>query len=178
MLGLILSSSAVAAIVSSVCSYIIQRSVLTRSYKQDYYKMVIKKRMECYEYIESHLEVMKIATIDCRTGEGYHAMFGLKKDECRQKQVELLHVISHSMWLSEAMLNKFTELNQLIFTIDRELNDDVENNIRVGKRYYKQLSGIRREIEKILKVDLQTMYDVDEFLKQRIVEKPVSFKIS
>lgn len=177
MIGLILSSSAVAAIVSSVCSYIIQRSALTKSYKQDYYKMVIKKRMECYEYIETHLEVMKMTTIDCKTGEGYHSMFGFNKEDCRKMQIELLLVISHSMWLSDAMLKTFTELNKLILTIDSELNDDVENNIRIGKRYYKQLSDIRIEIENNMKVDLQTMYDVDKFLKRRIVEEPVTYEI-
>lgn len=171
MIGLILSSSAIAAVVSSVCSYFIQRSALARSYKQDYYKMIIGKRMEAYQYVEAQIAVMKMTVSDDRTGDFYHLIFNYKDSEYRQYQRNLYLALTHSMWLSENMKNALTALNQLFLTIDVEINQDVMHNISVGKKYYRQLADARVDVENNLKTDLLTLYDVKNFLNKETEKK-------
>ena len=171
MIGLILSSSAVAAVVSSVCSYIIQRSTLARSYKQDYYKMIIGKRMEAYQYIESQIADLKTAVVDDRTGEGYHMIFNEGDSKYWQYQSNLHLALTHSMWLSENMINALVALNQLFLTINAEINKDMMHNISVGKKYYSQLADARTDVENNLKTDLLTLYDVKNFLNKKTEKK-------
>jgi len=171
MIGLILSSSAIAAVVSSVCSYFIQRSALARSYKQDYYKMIIGKRMEAYQYVEAQIAVLKMAVVDDRTGEGYHMIFNYEDSEYQQYQSNLRLALTHSMWLSENMIKALAALNQLFLTIDVEINQDVMHNISVGKKYYTQLASARTDVENNLKTDLLTLYDVKNFLNKKTEKK-------
>ena len=60
----ILSSAVVAAIVSSIASYIINILTHKREYKDDYYKMVIAKRIDAYQYIEKQIAVLKFVVVD------------------------------------------------------------------------------------------------------------------
>ena len=177
MIWWILSSSAVAALVSSVCSYIIQSSALAKNYKQDYYKMILTKRLEAYQYIEAQIAVMKMTVADDRTGESYHVIFSYNDNKYHQFQGNLLLALTHSMWLSGQMINALAVLNQLFLTIDAEIEEDVEHNISVGKRYYKQLAEARVDVENSLKTDLLTLYDINRFLSKKTEKRMRHFWI-
>ncbi len=175
--GLIASSAVIAAIVSAIASFIINLLSQNRGYKQDYYKIIISKRVETYQYIEAQLEVMKFTIVDT-TGQGYYMMFSSPYDKYNDYQNNLRLALANSLWLSEQMLDALTRLNQMFLAIDAEMNNDIDNNIRVGKKYYQELADIRILVENNLKSDLSKLYKVHTFLKHKTKNKQILYNIS
>ena len=174
--NLIASSAVIAAIVSAIASYIINLLSQNRGYKQNYYKMIISKRIETYQYIEAQLAVMKITIVDT-TGQGYYMMFNNPYNKYNELQNNLRFALANSLWLSEQILEALTKLNQIFLTIDAEINNNIDNNIAVGKKYYKELADIRISVENNLKLDLLKLYKVHTFLKHKTKNKQILYKL-
>ena len=71
---IILSSVAIGSIVAAIISGLLNMLIQDRGYKRDYYKLIISKRITAYQYIETQLNVMKVAV--ATEGGGYYMMFG------------------------------------------------------------------------------------------------------
>ena len=170
------SSAVIAAIVSSIATYIINLLSQNRNYRQSYYRMIISKRVETYRYVEAQLAVMKVVIVDT-TGQGYYMMFNNAYDKYYEFQNNLKLALANNLWLSEQMLDALTRLNKKFLIIDAEISDDVENNIEVGKKYYKQLADIRIKVENTLKLDLLKLHKVHAFLKCKTKNKQILYNL-
>lgn len=159
----ILSSAGVAAVVSAVASYIISLLMQKRKYKDDYYKMVISKRMEAYEYVEKQIAVLKLIMAD-EDGKTYPMMFGGGVKEFYEGQESLSFAMTHSLWLSEDMADALNVLQQDLLILSRLITDDAESNIALGKEWCQKLRQDRKVIEECLKKDMLTLYQVSSFL--------------
>ncbi len=163
---IILSSALVTSILSSVATWLIGNHALNKSFKNDYYKLVINKRMEAYQHIDNQLKVMKIAVLD-NDAKAYHSMFyGDQKIVCAN-QHELSLARANGIWLSNDMESTLSELNQLLFEISYDITDDIESNVVVAKKYYTQIADTREKVEKQLRKDMLVLYDVKRFLKEK-----------
>lgn len=71
---IILSSAFVSSIVSCIGTWLIGNFSENKSFKNDYYKLVINKRMEAFQHVDNLIKTMKITTLD-NDGRPYHSMF-------------------------------------------------------------------------------------------------------
>ena len=173
----ILSSAGVAAILSAIASYIINLLMQKRRFRDDYYKMVIEKRMETYQCIATQIQALKLTVVDDIDAKPYCMMFSGDRKMFFEGQTNLALVVSNSLWLSEEMIDKLRQLQQDFLTIEAKNTDNPVNNISIGKEWYTKLGEDRRIIENCLKKDLLSLYNVKSFLKQKTKQKSVIMEI-
>ncbi len=70
---------------------------------------------------------------------------------------------TNGIWLSADIENAMSEMNKVLYEVNGEITDDVNNNILVAKQYYTQIASAREKLEIQLKKDLLTLYDVPGF---------------
>lgn len=150
---IILSSALVTSILSSVATWLIGNQALNKSFKNDYYKLVINKRMEAYQHIDDQLKAMKITTLD-DDAKAFHSMFYGDKKTIYANQHNLFLARANGIWLSNDMENALSELNQLLFKINYDITDDIDNNVALAKNYYTQVADTREKVEKQLRKDM------------------------
>lgn len=173
----ILSSAVVAAIVSSIASYIINILTHKREYKDDYYKMVIAKRMDAYQYIEKQIAVLKFVVVDDKDGGKYHQLFAGDETHIIEYQSNLRLAIANSIWLSDDMVNALNKLQSHFLIIGYKISDNIDNNTAIGKEWYQPLVSSRNEIEELLKKDLLSFHDVEVFLEKKSSHKKIIVNI-
>jgi len=172
----ILSSAGVASIISAIVGYIFNILMQKRRYKDDYYKMVINKRMETYQHIETQIQVLKLSLVD-EDAQPFFMMFNGDDKFFYEAQINLTLATSNSLWLSQEMIDNLRQLQQDFLTIGAEITDDVNNNRIIGKKWYKKLGEDRRKVEDCLKQDLLSLYDVENFLKSKTIYKTITVNV-
>lgn len=172
---LVSSSAVIAAIVSSIASYLINKYSQNQAYKNDYYKSIISRRFETYQHIDDIIRALKSTMVD--NGKGCHTMFTGGKKEYYQTIAFLHNALTDSMWLSNEMFNELRKLNQLFLNIGDDITDDASSNIAIGKENYSKLGQYRTDIENQFKNDLLTMCDVEGFLETKVILKKLIYEI-
>ena len=173
---IILSSVAIGSIVAAIISGLLNMLIQDRDYKRDYYKLIISKRITAYQYIETQLNVMKVAV--ATEGGGYYMMFGNTSNDFFQFQTNLAFALANSLWLSPETINALEKLNEAFFEINDKITDNIVDNIKIGQEYYHQLAKLRIEIENCLKNDMLSLYKVHKFLKLKTIRKDRIFNIA
>ena len=163
----ILSSAVVAAIVSSIASYIINILTHKREYKDDYYKMVIAKRMDAYSKVEVVILSLKKLVRDESDNCLYNIIFNNSHEEFFAFQAQLYEIAANSVWLSKDMYNALSELNLLFTQIDSQVLDDGSNLLILGKQNRKKIADIRIRLEDIFRRDILSLHKIEEFLKNK-----------
>ena len=163
---IISSSAVIAALVSSIASFWINRWSQRKSYDNEYYKIIINKRIEVYQFIERQIAVTKTTVLD-NDGKPYYLFFKNNHDKYYEFQQNLFIASCNSMWLSASILDALGKMNQLFFTINQEITDDKNHNIEIGKKYYSQIQKIRNEVEKSFLIDFANLHDINSFFKDK-----------
>lgn len=163
----ILSSAVIAAIVSSIASYIINILTHKRKYKDDYYKMVIAKRMDAYSKVEVVILSLKKLVVDESDNCLYNVIFNNSHEDFFAFQVQLYEIAANSVWLSKDMYNALSELNLLFTQIDSQVLDDGSNLLILGKQNRKKIADIRIRIEDIFRKDILSLHEIEDFLKDK-----------
>lgn len=173
---IILSSALVSSILSSVATWLIGNHAQNKSFKNDYYKLVINKRMEAYQHIDNQIKAMKITTLD-DDAKAFHSMFYGDPKIIYANQHDLFLAKTNGIWLSNAMENALSELNQLLFEINQDITDDIDNNVALAKEYYSKVADIREKVEQQLRKDMLVLYDVQDFLKEKKNARYVEYQV-
>ena len=163
---IISSSAVIAALVSSIASFWINRWSQRKSYDNEYYKIIINKRIEAYAFIERQILVTKATVLD-DDGKPYYLFFNKKHDKYYEFQQNLFIASCNSMWLSTSILDTLNKMKQLFLTIDQEITDNEAHNIEIGKKYYSQIQKIRDEVEKSFLIDFANLHDINSFFKDK-----------
>lgn len=165
---ILFSSSFFAAVVSSITAVIITKVSASKSYKNDYYKMVLQKRMAAYENVANTIACLKITSLDERDNKPFHAVIADK-----ELFIQLGNAIMNNLWLSPKMTDILTDMNKIYYKIHNEI--DEEKRMCQAKEQYDAIVKLRTEIENCLKTDLQELYNVKQFLKQKTIETRIEF---
>lgn len=163
----ILSSAVIAAIVSSIATYIINILTHKRKYKDDYYKMVISKRMDAYSKVEVVILSLKKLVVDESDNCLYNVIFNNSHEDFFAFQAQLYEIAANSVWLSKDMYNALSELNLLFTQIDSQVLDDGSNLLILGKQNRKKIADIRIRIEDIFRKDILSLHEIEDFLKDK-----------
>jgi hypothetical protein len=131
-------------------------------YVNDYYKLVIKRRIEAYEQLERVIIQFKFTVVD-DDKRGYHLPFASEEDkDWDATQILLAGVMSQGLWLSDKVFAKLRELNLILFRHSKP-----PSMVEFGKQQYEKIATLRAELERLLAQDMLTLHDVGLFLKTK-----------
>lgn len=154
----VLSGSLAAALVSGIFSIYTQK----RSYKNEYFKYVIKRRIEAYEHIEDFIATIKGAAYDSIDNKCYHIIFSQDYNWFIERQSKLWLAITFGVWIENDTLYALTELSRLFSKV--KSTDDL---VSFGKEKYKEIATLRDKIENFSKRDILSLYDIKSFRKKK-----------
>ena len=155
----ILSSALLSAVLGGVIAGLFNLRAKRRDYENDYFKIVLGKRITAYEQLERLVIHLKTAVLD-KDNRPYHLLFSLDDDSASVYKL-LFEVTSQALWFTDEIFLNTRDLNYLLF---RGNNED-GGLIEFGKQNYKAIASIREEIERILTKDMLSLHDVPAFLE-------------
>jgi hypothetical protein len=158
--------AAVSAVVSGIYNLLTKRA----EYANDYYKLVLTKRLAAYEQLEKLIVALKTTVLDT-DNRPYHWLFA-QDNELKDAYVILMGINAQAMWLSEDAYQKARELNLRIFRIRKE---EEESAIEFGKKNYPDIATLREELEKVISKDMGNLHKVKRFLRQKAKRKAAGF---
>lgn len=171
IISIVLSSSLLAAGLTFFGNRWLQRD----SYKRDYYKKLLDKRLEAYEAVEnilgqlsrhSQLDDGRISPMICALGQDHFSHFLLS----------IMQAVSKSIWLGDKTGMKLTELNIFLLShIDHKIDENEEYDsqlIELGAQQRDHIKSFRRELGQLLYKDLQSLHDIESFVKATKVHSP------
>jgi len=157
----ILSSSLLSGVLGALIVGGFNLRAKRNEYVNSYYEMVLKRRLEAYEHVESLIAALKAAVIDA-DNRPYHFLFS-QNDEYEGAYKIIFGLLSQALWLSNDLFEKTRDLNILIF----RGGEGTSNTVEFGKKHYEEIANLRSEIEQINARDLLSLHNVKGFLKEK-----------
>jgi hypothetical protein len=169
IIGLVVSSSLVSAIITTILGGVISGWLKRIDYADEYYKQILKRRIEVYELLEAEIGMLKQSCLP-DDGMAYHLVFAYGIDSFYDLQKGLMTVIAKSLWLTD-------DLQDVVISINREFLDasfraqDDEGLINVGKEKYQAIAKLRHQLEKKFSRDISTLHQIKSFLRKKSKSK-------
>lgn len=131
------------------------------SYRNEYYKIIIEKRIQAYKNVEHLINNIK------RTGFRIisQAVLNNNLDLLKPLKEEIDLAQSESIWLSQEMKNALQKMELLLFSFELESIKKVE--LDKGWELQKTIYENTITIEQIHKQDMLLMHNVRSFLKNK-----------
>jgi hypothetical protein len=130
-------------------------------YINDYFKIVLNKRVEAYEHLEVLIQAYKTTFVDV-DNTAYHAPFASKS--LSENAFGLMSPATDSgLWLTDETFEVLQNLNYIMFG---EPNDD-NARIAFGKKHYQEIANLREKLETRLASDMLELHKIAKFLKTK-----------
>lgn len=165
----LLTSATISAIVGGLMNWWFQE----KSYRNDYYKTIISKRLEAYESVAHIVAQLRISVTDENDKKPFHIGLYESPNQLFTTLMSMCLAAMSNLWLSEKMIEKLTTLNRITYNFSVDKTSD--NGVSKAKEYYEEIGQIRTDIENCMKQDLIDLYDVKKFLKKEVKRKILSF---
>lgn len=157
----VLSSSLIAGVLGALIGGWFTLRGKQKDYANEYYKLVLVRRIQAYEQVERLITMVKTAVLD-NDRRPYHLLFS--KNEDQQSVYTLLFgIMSNALWLSDELFDLTREFNVLFYSH----SDGDGGLIEFGKTHYQRIAELRTKIEKVHLRDMLTLHDVPRFLKNK-----------
>lgn len=166
LVATILASTVLASTISNIITVWNSQKLKDQDYKNEYFKIVLQKRLETYEFIERQISVLKSIEADTINNEIYYSIFAYGKEKFDEFQQNLLIALSQSQWISKKTIKEMEKLNQLFFTIETKSQDN-EQLKQEGIINHKTICYIRNSLEKQVNKDYLELHKIDKFLKSK-----------
>ena len=167
----ILASAAIAAIISVTGTIVLNIYLNRKTFKNDYFKIIIQKRIETYELLEDQISILKLSVInnDGRNDSPYHQIFSR---QCSRRSSDnnpffrkLMICRNCISWSIDTWY--LTEIVQLGNAIGlNSLNDS--DLIDAGRKHYWKIAQLRDELEILIQKDILTLYDFSQMIKRKL----------
>lgn len=164
IINIILASTVISGITSALISYFISIRLKNHDYKNEYYKKILDKRLNAYQYLETQIAVMKTTVMD-EDANAYHYIFGEGTDGVIKFHQNLIIAMSYSLWINDKTVKIMEDLNQYFFLIS-EINDKDEI-VKRAKRDYNKIADLRKKLESAVKNDLFNLHNLNNFIKEK-----------
>jgi hypothetical protein len=166
----IISSSLIATVLSSIVNYYLKK----QDFKNEYFKLLLKKRMDSYEWIENQIALLKSSVLDS-DGKPYHQVFSYGYEEYLKHLQSAQIANSYNIWLNQKTNDKWIKILQIFNKISFEYNiTDDEQLVNAGKKYYWDIANLRDELENLTRNDLLKLYDFKDIKRKN--SKPDGFQ--
>ena len=157
----IFSSSLLSGVVGALIGGAFNLRSKQKEYVNDYFKTIIKRRLEAYEKLEVLINSFKLTILD-DDQRPYHQVFSDKATWTSIYKL-FLESTSHPLWLSNEAFSKTRELNIMFLKASSDKRDLLE----FGKSNYKPIAELREEIERFHARDMLSLHNVESFLNQK-----------
>lgn len=164
----ILSSSLLGGAIGAFITGRFTLSVKDREYENEYYKLVLAKRIDAYESIQLLVTALKTAVLD-EDRQPYHLLLS-SEDSLPNAHKLLNEITSHSLWLSDDLFLQTRDLGRLLFGAGKH----EDGTIAFAKKHYQSFAKFREEIERLHARDMLSLHKVRQFLKAKKVESGFS----
>lgn len=170
----ILTSSIGAAILNHFGSIYLRNT----DFKNEYFKIVIKKRLEAYDLLEYLISILKVSSLDETDGKAYHLIFAYGEDEyIKSTKINTL-ANSNNIWLSTKADEKLAEILSVFHEINFSYNiQSKESLISAGKDYYFRIATLRTELENIVRADLIDLHKISDIRGKKTKDGYVQINI-
>ena len=159
----VLSSSLLSGVIVALVAGIFSLRSKKNEYVNEYYKLVLKKRVEAYEEVENLVIRIKVAVRDKdKDNRPYHLLFSDADDQIYVYKA-LFKVMSQALWLTDDLFSVTRELNVLIFTNSEKHRDMVE----FGRVHYIEIGRLRTRMEALHARDILRLHQVPRFLRSK-----------
>ncbi len=157
----ILSSSLISGVLGAFIAGQYSLRAKRNDYVNDYYKMVLTKRVAAYEKLEELIVGLSTSVLD-KDNRPHHWLF-TEVDPWSKAFKLLLDTTSQSLWLSDELFAKTRDLNYLFFRGSQHEGGAIE----FAKENYKAIAELREEIEHVHHADMLSLHDVKGFLARK-----------
>lgn len=155
------TSTVIAALVSSVITGVFNRRSKEDEYANIYYKMILERRLAAYQDVEQLIAAIKVAVVD-KDQRPYHLLFS--EDNGHATVYNLLHgTMSNALWLTDELFELTRQLNFLVY------NDTAPEKslVEFGKNNYTTVAELRTKLERTLAKDMLVLHNIPAFLKAK-----------
>lgn len=158
---LVLTSS----LISSLLTVFFQWIFKFIDFKNDFNKKIIDKRLNAYEKIENTIWSLSLKTQD---GEKAWLTILSSSEYYNNFTVNLVLNIKTSIWISNELNSKLTELNVFLTNLENKYTPKSDNEFEIiGAKYMKEIVLLKDEIKDIYFKDFNKIHDVNSFLKEK-----------
>lgn len=163
ILAVILSSALISGLVSALINGWFGLRSKQNDYANAYYKLILDRRLDAYEKVETLIRSIKTAVVDDDDRRPYHRLFS---DDTNHTHVyeQLDGPMSRALWLSDDMFDATRQLNLLVYGSAIESLGLIE----FGKVNYTAIADLRVEMERLLCRDMLRLHDAPAFLKSKV----------
>ncbi len=170
---LILTSSVIAAILSAFVSALVSIKLKQMDYKNEYYKIIINKRLESYQFLENQIALLKGVALG-NDKKPYHMIFSYGIDDFGKFQQNLMMAMSYSIWIEDSTIKVMEELNDVFFSIGEKIENFTQDQIiEIGKDYYDVIAELRATLDNCVRKDL---FNLHKIKKHSLKEKNIYAK--
>ncbi|MEQ9426735.1 MAG: hypothetical protein RJQ09_20090 [Cyclobacteriaceae bacterium] len=160
----IISSSVIATLLSSLVNFYFRKE----DFKNEYYKIVIQKRLKAYEWLETQIASLKSSVLDEEDGKPYHLIFGYGRESFMESIQQSMLANAHNLWLASKTNDLLTKLVHIFNKIPFEVDiDDSEALILTGKKYYRDIAELRTQLENSVREDILSLYSLSSIKRKR-----------
>lgn len=160
----ILSSTVMGGALGAFIAGRFNLSVKDREYENDYFKIVLAKRIAAYESIQQLVTGLKTAVVD-EDRQPYHFLLS-HENSLPEAHTILYQISSQALWLSDDLFLQTRELGRLLFGAANH----VGGTVAFAKKNYQKLATCREEIERLHIRDMLSLHQVAQFLRAKKVE--------
>lgn len=157
----ILTSSVITAVTGGLLGGLVTLRVARNQYINDYYKLVLKKRVDAYEHVEDLITQLKTSLADDQDRKVYHFLFA--EGDVSRAHKALFLISSQSMWLTDELVDETLKLNRLLY----QCPSDPAAAIAFAKEHYQTIAKARTRLERLHARDFSVLHEVRRFLKAK-----------
>ncbi len=158
-------TAVICVIVGALLTFIATMIVNRVSYRNEYYKMIIEKRIKAYNNVERLLYSIKSESLKCLL-----KMHVLRDaNALKSLKLEIKKVKDDSVWLSEKMKVAVSSLINAIYSFEEKPIENLTANDT--KNLSDEIKAMGLVIEDILVEDLKSLHKVRRFLRNKQVIK-------
>lgn len=162
---IVLTSSVVAAALTSGVNWFIQRN----NYRNEYYKKIIDKRMSTYDKVYEVMSRLQSISINSQ-GKKMHGVL-MHWEFYESFIVELTLASLQGLWLSSKFSLELTQFSALLYGIFGLTNDgnpvSSEKMEELAAANYDRISSAKDTIRDQMMIDLVSLHDVTAFLETK-----------
>ena len=162
---IVLSSSVLGGAVGALIAGRFSLSVKNREYENEYYKLILVKRVAAYESVQALVSGLKTAVVSAEDKQPYHFLLA-NENSLPAAHKLLFKISSQALWLSDDLFLQTRDLSRLLFGASSYQGGVVA----FAKVYYQKLAILRGEVERMHTRDMLSLHEVSAFLKAKKVE--------
>ncbi|MCO5252613.1 MAG: hypothetical protein M9949_14490 [Candidatus Kapabacteria bacterium] len=167
---IIIWSGLISVIISTISAVVVGLVLKRYDFKSEYYKLIIRKRLKAYSYIEKHLTILKSTFID-EDDKQYHSIFYYGHENYNLKLQAFEQSMVENIWFTPETIECLLELNELYFSIARQVAKvkDKSNRslIEIGKEHFQKINELGGKLQDSVKEDLLNLHNIKSFNKKK-----------